>query len=766
MPHVIAQTLSALQIPTFPCHSNKKPATPNGHHDATVQLGTYWPSDVIGLPIIPGVVVLDVDAYKGMTTQKIDQALGCNLDWDAAFLQSTPRGGYHYAFASTAPLLTTSDWFSDLIGEGFDTRTTGDGYICTGEGYSWENMIKLSEPAALPALPPRAAMALIKTIAPPLVNEVELPTGERDNEEIARMLEHLDPDCSYDEWFRIACGLKHYYHDDVQAGFDIFDQWSSTAEHTGKYDQHESLIKWNSVQPTARSGQRPITLGSVVDMAKKSGNYVPTKAMTGMTAADAFGGGPAETPVIPPSPPITMPDTIAFNEMPDTWVLANATSESGANAVTMLADYYQGRLYSRGKFFMWWSGDRYQGIEKIAVKRSVSNALIGTLQHKLNVVNGTTDMLEIRSERLQETNPANKRVYFTNGWIDFGDPDGVLMQHHPSNLNTYTLPFPYTPTPPPVQFIAFLNDVFSNDEDKSDKILAIQEILGWALIGDTLGIQKAVVLRGVTRGGKGTILKILTKILHDSFTPLSGLTSLIDDKTLSSMRDTNITIEYDAKSVPHKDTNAVIGMINKMTANEPIDIKLLHTQEPWMGSLNTKLYMACNRLPSMIDDSGAIIGRLHQITFNKSSLGCEDTHLDDKLGTELDSIGMWAIEGLKRLVVNRRFTVPASSIAAQDDANESSQPMMLFINECTVMGDDHKEYRVHSKPLYQRWCKWSEENGTKPGSRPNFVAAVHETLRSKGVVTAKQLKIDGLNTSGFRGIKLLPAIIPSPIIVT
>jgi len=73
MPHVIAQTLSALQIPTFPCHSNKKPATPNGHHDATVQLGTYWPSDVIGLPIIPGVVVLDVDAYKGMTTQKIDQ---------------------------------------------------------------------------------------------------------------------------------------------------------------------------------------------------------------------------------------------------------------------------------------------------------------------------------------------------------------------------------------------------------------------------------------------------------------------------------------------------------------------------------------------------------------------------------------------------------------------------------------------------------------------------------------------------------------------
>jgi putative DNA primase/helicase len=50
-------------------------------------------------------------------------------------------------------------------------------------------------------------------------------------DEIERALAHITPDCHYSTWYRVARAIYHGLGD---AGFDLFDRWSSGSRQ-GKY---------------------------------------------------------------------------------------------------------------------------------------------------------------------------------------------------------------------------------------------------------------------------------------------------------------------------------------------------------------------------------------------------------------------------------------------------------------------------------------------------------------------------------------------------
>ena len=114
----------------------KKPAIPKGQDWRTYNATEKEMNNAhnIGVVIPDGIVVIDADTYKGVKKTDIDDALGCVLDWDNAHVQDTPSGGSHYAF--TLPVGVTIRQGSDLLDvDGFDTRTSGKGWIATGEKY-------------------------------------------------------------------------------------------------------------------------------------------------------------------------------------------------------------------------------------------------------------------------------------------------------------------------------------------------------------------------------------------------------------------------------------------------------------------------------------------------------------------------------------------------------------------------------------------------------------------------------------------------------
>lgn len=299
---ITPDVLTASGIPVFPCWEDKSPAITTGFLGGSLFHAEFgWPTSLVGVTIPANIFVIDVDSYKGMTTEKIEQVLNCTLDWDASYLQQSPRGGSHHAFYIndewSDKIKQGSDHFLASIGKGFDTRAAGRGYICTGEGYESTDpigVLKLGAPTILPLLPENALLAL-EDIAQTMQDPVPLPTGDRDSAEVQNMLSHITATCGRDEWRTVAYALKHHYHDNDALGWALFSNWSKTApafadDGSKLYDPVDTDKMWTSITPE-KAGKRPITIASIVKQALSNG-YLPSG-----NAAKVFGmAAPNEVP--------------------------------------------------------------------------------------------------------------------------------------------------------------------------------------------------------------------------------------------------------------------------------------------------------------------------------------------------------------------------------------------------------------------------------------------------------------------------------------
>lgn len=141
--------------PVFPLVvGQKRPATTNGHKDATTdldQVRQWWAqADYnIGIAVPPGVVVIDLDPRNGgnETARQLVRDLGALPHTRVA---RTRAGGYHYYLQT----YLEPDQISGSLGAGVDVKIAGKGYVvappsvvpCDGQPgqYEWCNQARLA----------------------------------------------------------------------------------------------------------------------------------------------------------------------------------------------------------------------------------------------------------------------------------------------------------------------------------------------------------------------------------------------------------------------------------------------------------------------------------------------------------------------------------------------------------------------------------------------------------------------------------------------
>lgn len=287
----IAQQLHAAGLNVFPCRADKSPAVSKGQPWAEVAKqppeSLRWPSGVVGVPVPPGVVVLDLDTYKGVTREQVEALLGCSLPWDRALIQTTQRGGQHYAFkAPQWPVRQDSN----VSITGFDTRVGTKGYIATGAGYTpiGFGLFALAHPEALAELPDACRPTLEHVQRS--VEHTPLPEGDKDAQTVRDALSRIPPSVGRSEWMRVGLALRHYFHDDEQVGMSLFDEWSSgglTPEHDtpANYAGPEDIEhQFTSFKPEGGT-----TISTLFYAAMQNGWRPPA----GIDVSSAFGPGAA-----------------------------------------------------------------------------------------------------------------------------------------------------------------------------------------------------------------------------------------------------------------------------------------------------------------------------------------------------------------------------------------------------------------------------------------------------------------------------------------
>jgi putative DNA primase/helicase len=85
----------------------------------------------------------------------------------------------------------------------------------------------------------------------------------------------------------------------------------------------------------------------------------------------------------------------------------------------------------------------------------------------------------------------------------------------------------------------------------------------------------------------------------------------------------------------------------------------------------------------------------------------QNPNLAQELHGELPGIFLWALEGLRRLRKQGRFTIPADSVEALLDYRRENNPARLFLEDCC---EERLGTLILSGELYQDYLGWAKEN--------------------------------------------------------
>lgn len=329
-----------------------------------------------------------------------------------------------------------------------------------------------------------------------------------------------------------------------------------------------------------------------------------------------------------------------------------------------------------------------------------------------------------------------------NGLLDLRSQ--TLLPHTPQFFTLNALDFPYAPeAPAPAQWLRFLQSLWGDD---TEAIGTLQEMFGYFLTGD-MRHQKAFMIIGPKRGGKGTIARILRSLLGQDNVIGPTLASLSETFGLEPLIGKRVAIVSDARLSNRADQHAIAERLLSISGEDALTIGRKF-KKAWTGRLPVRFLVLSNMLPRLSDSSGALASRFILLTMQKSFFGREDHGLTDRLTKELPGILAWSLAGWSRLTRRGYFLQPKSSAEAMQTLEDLTSPIAAFIRERCAFGPGY----VPVDDLFSAWVLWCNRAGTPSGSRQTFgrdlSAALPRMKIARRGPMGKQVRV-------YEGIELL-----------
>lgn len=366
-------------------------------------------------------------------------------------------------------------------------------------------------------------------------------------------------------------------------------------------------------------------------------------------------------------------------------------------------------------------GKRYRKLEDLSLVLhrklinegiGVSNQFISTAKSQIQAMTLIESALEL--PRWKTGQDRGEVIPFRNGLYEV--KTGELTEHTPDYLCTFCLPFDFDPKSECPQWLKFLRQIFSDDEER---IRLLQEWFGYCLM-DSCRFEKYLLKIGPTRSGKGTVDKILRELIGDACVGYS-LGELGSQSGLSILVGKRVALIGEAHLEGRRDRVSIMEKLKSIVGG---DVQVIDRKykERLSQSLPVKFTISANQVPSLYDCSVALTTRMLLLQFDHSFAGKEDTSLFSRLQTELPGIANWAIEGRKLLESNGKFTKPKSMIDEVAEIERNSSPILAFLQDCCVVSkracssdammmqlvDDYVSCPKHD--LERAWNMWAHEN--------------------------------------------------------
>lgn len=374
------------------------------------------------------------------------------------------------------------------------------------------------------------------------------------------------------------------------------------------------------------------------------------------------------------------------------------------------------RCVWRGDFYRY-TGTHWEKEEWADVKAEINNELRASVYWKVgkdgesrliewNPNNTSLSNLETQI-RLQAALPSTLEpvtgghyVFLENG--RFNLITGRLEQHDPTIFNLHASPFGYDKAATCPTWDAFIKQTFDGDQDSIDTHYLW---MAYELLAAT-DLQKAYMLLGQPRSGKGTIMRIQDALIGPGQVTSMSLRDFGSNFGMQSLVGKSVCRINDARDAGTANVAAVERLLG-IVGGDAVQIDRKGVA-PWVGRLGVRFTLASNEEIRLPDASGAIVSRF---IFNRtaaSHLGHEDFTLADRiLKNEMPGVLNRVLDYIDHVYEkwpeNKRVTETVVSMQA------ASQPLRAWVEDNGIhIGP---EYAIARGAAYHGYKAWAEENG-------------------------------------------------------
>jgi putative DNA primase/helicase len=315
-------------------------------------------------------------------------------------------------------------------------------------------------------------------------------------------------------------------------------------------------------------------------------------------------------------------------------------------------------------------------------------------------------------------------INLQNGTFEISPRGTKLRPFDRSDFLTYQLPFEYNPQAKAPLFEAYLNKVLPDPERQ--RVLA--EYIGFVFIkhgSNALKEEKALILYGTGANGKSVFFEIVTAMFGRQNISNYSLQSLTEEKGFYRAKISKMLLNYASEINGKLETS----LFKAMVSGEPVEACLKYGQ-PFTMENYAKFIFNCNELPKDVEHTNAYYRRFLIIPFDVTIPEHEqDKNLHAKIiDSELSGIFNWVLEGLNRLLKQKKFSACEAAQQAVEQYKIESNSVQMFLNENEYKGS-LTNYKL-IKELYQKYRAFCIDDGMTPFKKSNFI----KQLRVLGLV--------------------------------
>jgi len=308
-------------------------------------------------------------------------------------------------------------------------------------------------------------------------------------------------------------------------------------------------------------------------------------------------------------------------------------------------------------------------------------------------------------------------INLQNGTFKFFKGKGNLHPHNKKDNLHYVLPFDYLPEATCPIFIDYLEYCLP-DEDKRK---VIQEFLGYVFTpNEVSNLEKCLLLYGEGSNGKSVLYRVINELLGKENISSYSIPQLTDKQKgeYYTVNLQNKLLNYCSDTKGAFDDTGVFKQLvsgEKVTGRHPAG-------RPIEFVNNAKFIFNVNVLPSTPENVYGFFRRFEIIDFSVTvEEAKKDRQLPSKIiDNELPGVFNWILEGLDRLLKNKKLTNCKANNEALERFKIKSNNVLEFLLDENFEVITNVEQGEVFNDLFNSYQHWIAVNGGHPLKKSNF----------------------------------------------